>query len=388
MSSPEFVAPLAALTTAFTPPCPTSWLLTTTKLPSQYPPFPTFGPSSCDPPAWDTYVAARGWAYYSPAQCPSGFTVGPGCVVTAPRTDEGFPPLTAGETAAYCVPSGQTCTADITDFQGGVWGVQQATGASSNAAAAAAATVAPAIQIRWRAQDVLGGGGALGGTNPLAPPPVEAESTGLAQATASPPTPTIAGAASTTVRAVSSSSSSSSTGSSSSTTAAAASSATAATNGDGNRAATSRLSLAAVVLAALLLALLLGWGNVVLLRRLRSRHRRRRPPAPPPKPPPVQPPGKKMVVVDDDGSSSLHADAELGVVRAELGPGHPLGSRENPAELGGGDRWSWFPRVSRRVFSVRFMQPLQQDREREKLEKLEKLEKQLQGKQLQVEGDV
>lgn len=94
--------PLAALTTVFTPPCPTSWIITSSKQASQYPAFPTGGPASCDPPDWDRNIADKAFQYYSPAICPSGFTVG--CFVTDARTTEGFPAIEAGETAAYCVP--------------------------------------------------------------------------------------------------------------------------------------------------------------------------------------------------------------------------------------------------------------------------------------------
>ncbi|KAI0405493.1 hypothetical protein F4802DRAFT_171984 [Xylaria palmicola] len=141
--------PLAALTTVFTPPCPTTWLLTTTKVPSQFPPFPTAAPASCDPPSWDGYLSQRGFEYYSPAICPSGFYVGPSCIVQNPRTGQGFPAITAGETAAYCVPNGHVCTSDTSDFRGGVWGMSRT--ASTNGAQV---TVGPAIQIRWRAEDL------------------------------------------------------------------------------------------------------------------------------------------------------------------------------------------------------------------------------------------
>ena len=152
-------APLAAITSVFTPPCPTSWLLTTTKLPSQYPAFPTVGPSSCDPPSWRTNIAKAGFLYYSPAICPRGFVVGPNCGVTKTRTDEGFPAIAPGETVAYCVPVGLTCTTDITDFRGGVWGfARDATGAG------ALVTVGPAIQIRWVAADLT-----MLETHPLTP---------------------------------------------------------------------------------------------------------------------------------------------------------------------------------------------------------------------------
>ncbi|KAI0545573.1 hypothetical protein F4679DRAFT_599334 [Xylaria curta] len=146
-----FTPPLAALTTVFTPPCPITWLLTTTKVPSQFPPFPTAAPASCDPPSWGEYVSERGFEYYSPAICPSGFFVGPSCIITNPRTAQGFPVIQAGETAAYCIPNGHTCTSDTSDFRGGVWGVSRT--ASANGAQV---TVGPAIQIRWRAEDLDG----------------------------------------------------------------------------------------------------------------------------------------------------------------------------------------------------------------------------------------
>ncbi|KAK4248346.1 hypothetical protein C7999DRAFT_13736 [Corynascus novoguineensis] len=153
MSAPTAVhggtTPLAALTAVFTPPCPTSWLLTTTWLFSQYPPFPTTGPTSCDPPAWRTNIANAGFQYYSPAICPQGFVVGPSCGITRTRTDEGFPAIAPGETAVYCVPSGLTCTTDVTDYRGGVWGF-----ARDTTTPGALFTLGPAIQIRWVAADL------------------------------------------------------------------------------------------------------------------------------------------------------------------------------------------------------------------------------------------
>ncbi|KAK8050454.1 hypothetical protein PG994_012184 [Apiospora phragmitis] len=137
--------PLAALTTVFTP---ISWLLTTTRAPSQFPHFPTGGPASCEPPSWNDNIAAQGIRFYSPAICPSGFFVGPNCGVTKTRTQEGFAPVTSGETVAYCVPSDHTCTTDTTDFRGGVWGFATATEPGAQV------TVAPAIQIRWRDSDL------------------------------------------------------------------------------------------------------------------------------------------------------------------------------------------------------------------------------------------
>ncbi|KAI0123584.1 hypothetical protein BJ170DRAFT_686850 [Xylariales sp. AK1849] len=150
--------PLTALTTVFTPPCSTSWLLTTTKVPSQYPPFPTNGPSSCDPPFWGDNLEGRGFQYYSPAICPGGFVVGPSCDVTKTRTSEGFPAVQSSETVAYCVPSGQTCTTDTTDFRGGVWGFTRA------GVTPTIVTVGPALQIRWRDEDL-----SILETHPLTP---------------------------------------------------------------------------------------------------------------------------------------------------------------------------------------------------------------------------
>ncbi|KAK7951216.1 uncharacterized protein PG986_006944 [Apiospora aurea] len=157
MSKP-LATPLAALTTVFTQSCSESWLLTTTQAPSRYPAFPTGGPASCEPPSWNDNIAFQGIRFYSPAICPSGFSVGPNCGVTKTRTQEGFPPVTSGETVAYCVPSDHTCTTDITDFIGGVWGFATAT------APGAQVTVAPAIQIRWRDSDL-----SILQTHPLTP---------------------------------------------------------------------------------------------------------------------------------------------------------------------------------------------------------------------------
>ncbi|KAI1097153.1 hypothetical protein F4804DRAFT_194220 [Jackrogersella minutella] len=139
---------LSELTTVFNPPCPITWLLTTTKVPSQFPAFPTTGPSSCDPPSWVDNISQKGFAYYSPAICPSGFF--PACTANDERTGEGFPPISAGETAMYCVPSGFSCTSDTTDFRGGVWGM----GSYTASGVRPAVTVGPAIQIRWREQDL------------------------------------------------------------------------------------------------------------------------------------------------------------------------------------------------------------------------------------------
>jgi len=141
-------APLAALTTVFSPPCPTSWLLTGTITPTQLPVFPR--PSEgCDPPSWGRNLDGGGFQYYSPAICPRGFSVGPGCGLASTRTSEGFPAVVPGETVAFCVPTGMACTTDLTGFRGGVWGW-----AKSGTGAAAAVTVGPAIQIRWALSDL------------------------------------------------------------------------------------------------------------------------------------------------------------------------------------------------------------------------------------------
>jgi len=63
--------------------------------------------------------------------------------------EEGFPPVMPGETVAYCVPIGMSCTTDTTDFRGGVWGWSQAVTEPG-----AAVTVGPAMQIRWRDSDL------------------------------------------------------------------------------------------------------------------------------------------------------------------------------------------------------------------------------------------
>ncbi|KAI1871517.1 uncharacterized protein JN550_004511 [Neoarthrinium moseri] len=150
MSTPT--GPFAALTTVFTPPCAITWLLTSSKIPSQYPPF-TAGPVSCDPPSWADNLRLKGFGFYSPAICPSGFAVGPSCSITKTRIGEGFPAIQNGETAVYCVPSGYSCTTDTTDFRGGVWGMTtQANGVATNGPAIV--TVGPALQIRFRDVDL------------------------------------------------------------------------------------------------------------------------------------------------------------------------------------------------------------------------------------------
>ncbi|KAH8899737.1 hypothetical protein GQ53DRAFT_815800 [Thozetella sp. PMI_491] len=138
-------APLAALTTVFTPTCSTSWLLTSTRLLSQHPPFPGAGPPGCDPPSWVQNLDGQGFQFYSPAICPDGFNVGPNCIIsTQTKANEGFPPIAPGETAAWCVPSGMSCTGDTTDFRGGFWGLVRPAAPTN-----APITYGPIIQIRW-----------------------------------------------------------------------------------------------------------------------------------------------------------------------------------------------------------------------------------------------
>ncbi|KAK4226611.1 hypothetical protein QBC38DRAFT_222360 [Podospora fimiseda] len=181
MSAPTAIhggaAPLASLTSVFTPPCPTTWLITTTRLLSQYPAFPTAGPSSCNPPSWRANIAGQGFEYYSPAVCPQGFVVGPSCGLTKTRAEEGFPTVAPQETVAYCVPQGLTCTTDTTDYRGGVWGyVRDAT------TYGATVTIGPAIQIRWRESDLT-----KLETHPLIPGLTAAATTDMAVAVASTP---------------------------------------------------------------------------------------------------------------------------------------------------------------------------------------------------------
>ncbi|KAI8632208.1 hypothetical protein F5Y19DRAFT_492093 [Xylariaceae sp. FL1651] len=139
--------PLAAITTVFSPPCPTTWLLTTNQPPPDFPQFPTTGPTSCDPPLWRAYLDSKGLAYYSPAICPSGFSAG--CRISDPQVNRGFAPIQSDETMAYCVPFGHICTSDIGDILHGVWGL-----ARTATAAGSFVTVGPAIQIRWRSKDL------------------------------------------------------------------------------------------------------------------------------------------------------------------------------------------------------------------------------------------
>lgn len=177
-------APLAALTTIFTPPsgCFQTYLITTTTHTlSAYPSFSLLAAddpkTSCDIPNWSSNVGGKGYQYYSPAICPSGFTVGPGCTITqgngVAKTAQGFPAIDTarGETAAWCVPSGLDCVDNTSDFKGGVWGA--ATGQS--AARSTVVTVAPAVQIRFVQEDL-----SLLPTHPLTPGLVVAASASAA----------------------------------------------------------------------------------------------------------------------------------------------------------------------------------------------------------------
>ncbi|KAI1189195.1 hypothetical protein F5B17DRAFT_450435 [Nemania serpens] len=142
-------ASFAAFTTIFTPPCSITWFPTATKVPSQYPPAPTQAIVHCEPSFWEKYIEERGFDYYSPAICPSGFYVGPSCIVTRPKTSEGFPAVQDSETAAYCIPHGHVCTSDTTDFrEGALWSASR-----TDTIVGARVTIGPAIQIRGLAED-------------------------------------------------------------------------------------------------------------------------------------------------------------------------------------------------------------------------------------------
>ncbi|CAJ2503358.1 Uu.00g107520.m01.CDS01 [Anthostomella pinea] len=381
--SKNLVPPLAALTSVFTPPCSTTWLLTTTRVPSQCPPFPTNGPSACDPPSWDRYLASCGFEYYSPAICPSGFSIGPSCEITNPRTAQDFPAIEAGETAAYCVPSGHTCTSDTSDFRGGVWGVLRT--ASANGAAA---TVGPAIQIRWREEDL-----SLLETDPLTPglstpetttTVIQVPSLSLSHATTTatsvsetlilslmaedtshpsiePQIPSSTFSASTPAISTSVTTSAARKDPTITTTSLGqpstlASSAVGSTSEENERAGVSSFSLAAVVLTGILIAIIQGYAIFMFIRRYRQyragkvdslfplevgvwlrqcvgRGRQRNAKHP-----------------EEESPRPKNPDAELGIdgPLPELGPGDVLGTDSNPAELGSNpERWSWMPRVSK-----------------------------------------
>ncbi|KAK3374674.1 hypothetical protein B0H63DRAFT_452521 [Podospora didyma] len=80
--------PAAALTTVYTLPCGPYF--------DQY-------DSSCAPPNWTSYWGGN-VGYYSPAICPSGWTIACGRFASAQG-----PALTFGESAGMCAPSGYTC---------------------------------------------------------------------------------------------------------------------------------------------------------------------------------------------------------------------------------------------------------------------------------------
>ncbi|KAH8668702.1 hypothetical protein BX600DRAFT_435225 [Xylariales sp. PMI_506] len=382
-------APLAALTTIFTPSCSTSWLLATTSAPSQYPPFPTTGPASCDPPLWTNNIAERGFDYYSPAICPSGFIVGPNCGLTVTRTDQGFPAVQPGETVAYCVPSGQTCVTDVTDFRGGVWGV--------TVAPTGAFTVGPAIQIRWRDADL-----SILETHPLTPGLVLAGSTttsaSIPSVTTSASTDstsvftfiTLTANTATTVELSQSTSESSSQSSASSTTSKTSASATTiAPNSAGTSASSLSTSssdatgsspatptnkwtpgnIVAVVLSSLVAAIIVSLILHVLFKHYRSRYTSkqdtgfvsigtgvwlRRGPADA-SPLPFAVPKVQVNTRSRPLTASSSGDDDAAAAELEAGT-QPLGTNTNPAELDGtGDnasRWSWMSQVSK-LFTVR-----------------------------------
>ncbi|KAL2121612.1 hypothetical protein VTJ04DRAFT_5639 [Mycothermus thermophilus] len=89
-----------ALTTVWTPPPDCTWPLPTKEF--KYPPFTRV---SCAPPYWEH--AGRGWmGFYSPAICPSGYTVG----TTVPSTRRYYHdnPIHPDETVGICVPTSYT----------------------------------------------------------------------------------------------------------------------------------------------------------------------------------------------------------------------------------------------------------------------------------------
>ncbi|KAI0844290.1 hypothetical protein F5Y00DRAFT_203068 [Daldinia vernicosa] len=387
---------LSELTTIFSPPCPVTWLITTTKVPSQYPPFPTTGPASCDPPSWEDNIAQKGFGYYSPAICPSGFVVG--CTASNDRIGEGFPAIIAGETAMYCVPRGFTCTSDTTDFRGGVWGFMRTTSANGFPA-----TVGPALQIRWREEDLIhlatdpltrgpittstSNFTPTPGTFPLPeatistsrtlPAPV---SSTVLQITSLTPTRAIEISKSsttseptltTTVKEESASSSSSPPTSKPISTSIQPGGMPAADNGgttdrsgaDGNASssAASGADMAAMALSGTLIGIILGYFATIIFRRYR---RYRAGEIERFLPFDVSALASRLFAKRKNGLLShqttvirppRYPGAELGTDGPipELGAGSPLGTKENPAELGVDNaRNSWVSRVSR-IFTVK-----------------------------------
>ncbi|ETS73813.1 hypothetical protein PFICI_14759 [Pestalotiopsis fici W106-1] len=395
MSTPT--APLAPLTTIFTPPCSISWLLTTTKVPSQFPPFPTNGPSSCDPPSWVANLKDKGFQYYSPAICPSGFEVGPSCEITKTRTAEGFPPVVNGETAVYCVPSGHTCTTDTTDFRGGVWGFTRE--AATPASGSVIVTAGPALQIRFREEDL-----SILETHPLTPGLVLAGATTDSTAVTAAQTTSTSTSASTstsiasfstiTIRpsavsreetssldttedgtssnSVFSSAGSSGAGSVSFVTTTEATTTTAQASGSESSGSLNPGSVAAITLSSILIVIVLVISSVIFMRRSR---RKRHDNAALLQPYRYKPWSSGAGGLSNNPRAStssldsivlpLQSAAELpgtAPVIPELALSTRLGAKENPAELGAEElaaelsgnarapstTWSWMSRASKR----------------------------------------
>ncbi|KAI1260380.1 hypothetical protein F5Y18DRAFT_420160 [Xylariaceae sp. FL1019] len=385
-----FTAPLAALTTIFTPPCPTSWLLIETKAPSQFPSvcvkqFPT-GPASCDPPSWEDYITSRGFEYYSPAICPSGFSVGPSCIVTSANTAQGFPAIQDGETAAYCVPTGHTCTTDTSDFRGGVWGALQTTTAKG-----VSMTVGPAIQIRWRDSDL-----STLETDPLTPGlapsqteipttiPVTRSSSSLSITTSlivsvrtsSRPTKSITSTTSLAISRVATSTSTKPASTSSApspgitaptqnTTSNSDDSSVSASDSKSHSPQTSNFTVAAIALTTILITILLLYTAHSTLRQYRRYRSGSKENAPFftflfTTPSRASRLSRSLFAADSISLShslkSIPTLSDLALEAtspmSELGAGDPLGSKDNPAELATTDSKSFMSRVSR-MFTVR-----------------------------------
>ncbi|KAI0376750.1 hypothetical protein F5Y04DRAFT_285552 [Hypomontagnella monticulosa] len=390
---------LNELTTVFTPPCPTTWLLTTSKIPSQYPPFPTTGPTSCDPPSWVDNISQKGFAFYSPAICPSGFSIG--CTIGNDRTREGFPPVTSGETAMYCIPSGYTCTSDTTDFRGGVWGFSTRTSKSGPIA-----TVGPAIQVRWREVDLssletnpMNSGerppdvtastpennlldksttvlsseildpdplatsvpasltSSFISTSNIVPQPTSSEGSGFN--VVSPPGQSNNQFAGKTEASIQTDTATDSQANPTST-AAAGSNPSSSDNEATVPNTASSTSMAAMALSGILIVMILGYLTVASIRRYRRYRLGKVKTLLPFRLRPFTQKWKWDAVLPSHRTipgprPSKNPDAELGTdgPLPELGPGDPLGTKENPAELAGNVvRNSWVSQVSR-IFTTR-----------------------------------
>ena len=347
----------------------------------------------------------QGFQYYSPAICPEGFNVGPNCIIsTQTKAGEGFPAMAPGETAAWCVPNGMTCTGDTTDFRGGFWGFAAAATTSN-----APVVYGPVLQIRWVDADLsrlethpLTPGLVLAGATAASTPPATSAS-GFAtiptSTPAAPPTAPPTGVASSTTspRSISTDTNTqgTQTGSSSSSndidpqgspTASDATAPAAPTQTNGQAPSSSgapgggfmsdaRTSTAIIALLSILIATLLGFLAFVLLRRrghgrravfefstvasvgslIRLRVNR----------------GRTYRYSDSMQSSKRAAhlstpslDAESGLLEAagfgfgraaapmaEVGPNPARGTHLNPAELEAAEaarpsRWSWKSRMS------------------------------------------